>query len=153
MIEPTRCTFHRIVPGHKAFRIGKVTLPVTFDTPQEFRTEQIIFELVKFCSPYHYVLGRQAFTKFMAVSCYAYNLLKLPRPNGIITVHGDFNLTQECEDNGAKLADTIIMEETDNTGELAKYFESVNLNDPALLKKPHLEEMPKTSFEPVMLSR
>jgi hypothetical protein len=89
----------------------------------------------------------------MAVSCYAYNLLKLPRPNGIITVHGDFNLTQECEDNGAKLADTIIMEETDNTGELAKYFESVNLNDPALLKKPHLEEMPKTSFEPVMLSR
>jgi hypothetical protein len=89
----------------------------------------------------------------MAVSNYAYNLLKIPRPNGIITVHGDFNLAQECEINGAKLTDAVIAEETDNTSELAKYFGKVKLNDPALLKKPHLEETPKTSFEPAVLTR
>jgi hypothetical protein len=46
MIETTRCTFHGIVPGHKAFPIGKVTLSVTFGTPNNYHTEKIIFELV-----------------------------------------------------------------------------------------------------------
>jgi hypothetical protein len=48
MIKTTRCTFHGIVPGHKAFPIGKVTLSVTFGTPNNYRTEKIIFELVNF---------------------------------------------------------------------------------------------------------
>jgi hypothetical protein len=109
MIEPTRCTFHEIVPGRKAFPIGKVTLPVTFGTPQNYRTKQIIFELVNFHSPYHYVLGRQAFTKFMAVSHYSYNLLKIPGPIGVITIHGDFDLDQECEDYGTNLTDPILV--------------------------------------------
>jgi hypothetical protein len=57
MIESTRSTFHRIVPSRKAFPIGKVTLSVTFNTPQNYRTEKIIFEMVNFCSPYDCVLG------------------------------------------------------------------------------------------------
>ena len=77
MIEQTTCTFHGIVPGRKAFPIGKVTLPVTFDTLANYRTERITFELVNFRSPYHCVLGRQAFAKFMAASHYAYNMLKI----------------------------------------------------------------------------
>jgi hypothetical protein len=89
----------------------------------------------------------------MAVSHYAYNLLKVPGPRGIITVHGDFDLAQECEINGAKLVDAIIAEEMDNTSKVAKYIDKVNLDDPALLKNPHLEETPKTSFEPAMLTR
>jgi hypothetical protein len=56
-IESTRCTFRGIVPGCKAFPIGKVTLLVTFGTPENYRTEKIIFELVNFRSPYHCVLG------------------------------------------------------------------------------------------------
>jgi hypothetical protein len=57
MIESTRCTFHGIVPSRKAFPTGKVTLPVTFSTPRNYRTEKMIFELINFCSPYHCVLG------------------------------------------------------------------------------------------------
>jgi hypothetical protein len=106
------------VPGHKAFPIGKVTLPVTFVTPQNYHTEKIIFELVDLCSPYHCILGRPAFTKFMAVSHYAYNLLKIPRPKGVITIHSDFDLAQECKINGAKLTDIVIAEETDYTSDL-----------------------------------
>jgi hypothetical protein len=70
MIETTHCTFHGIVPGHKAYPLGKVTLLVTFGTPANFRTERITFELVNFRSPYHGVLGRQAFAKFMATPHY-----------------------------------------------------------------------------------
>jgi hypothetical protein len=32
--------------------------------------ERITFELVNFCSPYHCVLGWQAFAKFMAAAHY-----------------------------------------------------------------------------------
>jgi hypothetical protein len=48
----------------------------------------------------------------MAVSHYAYNLLKVPVPHGIITIHNDFDLAQECEINIAKLTDAVIAEGT-----------------------------------------
>ncbi|KAK1663288.1 hypothetical protein QYE76_051447 [Lolium multiflorum] len=114
-LENTKVTFHGIVPGRKAFPIGKVTLPVTFGTPVNYRTERITFEVVNFRSPYHCVLGRQAFASFMAAPHYAYNMMKMPGPRGIITVHGDPEMAVECEDNGAKLADAVIAEEHDNT--------------------------------------
>jgi hypothetical protein len=63
-LERTSVTFHGIVPGRKAHPIGKVTLPITFGTPTNYRTERISFEVVIFHSPYHCVLGRQAFAKF-----------------------------------------------------------------------------------------
>lgn len=66
MMESTLNTFHSIVSGWKAYPIERVMLPVTFRTPANFHMEQIVFELVKFRSPYHCILGREAFTKFMA---------------------------------------------------------------------------------------
>ena len=57
-VEASSCTFHGIVPGRKAYSLGKVALPVTFGMPANFRTEKIVFELVNFRSPYHCVLGR-----------------------------------------------------------------------------------------------
>src|SRR4051812_41310490 len=89
MIEITHTMFHGIVPGRKAYPIGKVTLPVTFGTPANFRTERIVFDPVPFDSPYHCVLGCQAFAKFMAAPHYAYNVMKLPGPCGLITINGD----------------------------------------------------------------
>jgi hypothetical protein len=71
----------------------------------------------------------------MVVSYYAYNLLKIPGPIGVVTIHDDFDLDQECEDYDTNLADPILVEET---GELTKYSDSVNLDDLALLKNPHL---------------
>ena len=57
MIKTTHTTFHGIVPGRKAYPIGKVMLPVTFGTPDNFHTERIVFEMVNFCIRYHCVLG------------------------------------------------------------------------------------------------
>src|SRR3954469_6147267 len=121
MIETTHTTFHGIVPGRKAYPIGKVTLPVTFGTPANFRTERIVFELVPFDSPYHCVLGRQAFAKFMAAPHYAYNAMKLPGPCGVITINGDPDMAAECEAKGAELADAVIAAEANHADELAKY--------------------------------
>ena len=111
-----------------------MTLPVTFGTPTNYHTERISFEVVTFRSPYHCVLGHQAFAKFMAVPHYAYNMMKMPGPRGVITVRGDPEMALECEDNSAKLADAVIAEERDNATELAKY--PTNTNDPAILEKP-----------------
>src|SRR3954466_11390113 len=127
MIETTHTTFHGIVPGRKAYPIGKVTLPVTFGSPANFRTERISFELVPFDSPYHCVLGRQAFAKFMAAPHYAYNAMKLPGPRGVITIHGGPYMAAECEAKGAKLADgAVIAAEANHADELAKYASGVN---------------------------
>ncbi|XP_051216232.1 uncharacterized protein [Lolium perenne] len=109
-LENTKVTFHDIVPGRKAFPIGKVTQPVTFGTPVNYHTERITFEVVNFRSPYNCVLGRQEFARFMAAPHYAYNMMKMPGPHGVITVHGDPDMALECEDNSAKLADAIIAE-------------------------------------------
>src|SRR4051812_34296430 len=147
MVETTYTTFHGIVPGRKAYPIGKVTLPVTFGTPANFRTERIVFELVPFNSPYHCILGRQAFTKFMEAPHYAYNAKKLPGPCDIITVHGDPDMATECEAKGAELADTVIAAEANHAEELAKYMRGVNNDDPTILKKPNSEGGGSTAFE------
>ncbi|KAK1664652.1 hypothetical protein QYE76_052811 [Lolium multiflorum] len=150
-LEDTKVTFHGIVPGRKAFPIGKVTLPVTFGTPVNYRTERITFEVVNFRSPYHCVLGRQAFARFMAAPHYAYNMMKMPGPRGIITVHGDPAMALECEDDSAKLADAVIAEELDNNAELAKY--PVDSNDPAILEKPTELDSPAATFKPTTDTR
>ncbi|XP_051190522.1 uncharacterized protein [Lolium perenne] len=93
--EVMSVTFHGIVPGRKAFPIGKVTLPVTFVTPAKYRTERISFEVVNFRGPYYNVLGRRAFSKSMAAPHYAYNMMKIPGPRGIITVRGDPEMALE----------------------------------------------------------
>lgn len=147
MIETTYTMFHSIVPGRKAYPIGKVTLPVTFGTPANFRTERIVFELVPFDSPYHCVLGRQAFTKFMAEPHYTYNAMKLPGSCGVITIHGDPDMAAECEAKGVKLADAVIAAEANHVEELAKYASRVNNNDPTILKKPNSEGGNSTAFE------
>jgi hypothetical protein len=38
--------------------MGRVSLPVTFDTEENFRTEYLSFEVADFKSSYHAILGR-----------------------------------------------------------------------------------------------
>ena len=89
--------FHGIVPGRQASSMGKITLKVTFGNAENFRTEDVSFEVVPFKSAYHAIFGRPAFASFMARPCYIYNKLKMPGPNGIITIKGDFKKAKECE--------------------------------------------------------
>ena len=86
-LRPTR-TFQGVSPGVTR-PLGQVTLPVTFGTPANFRTENVIFDVADIPLPYNGILGRPALAKFMAASHYAYNALKMPAEWGVITVKAD----------------------------------------------------------------
>ena len=78
--------FHRIIPGKRVQPLGQLDLSVCFGTPSNFRKEPLTFEVVGFRGTYHAVLGRLCYAKFMAVPNYTYLKLKMPGPNGTITV-------------------------------------------------------------------
>jgi hypothetical protein len=87
----------------------------------------------------------------MAAPHYAYNMMKMPGPRGVITVHGDPEMALECKDISAKLADAVIADEQDNSAELAKY--PVNSNDPAILEKPTELDSSAATFKPATDTR
>jgi hypothetical protein len=60
-------------------------------------------------SQYHAILGRPAFAKFMAVPHYAYLALKIPGPKGVITVQGSFEVSNTCDKEFNRMAQTFGM--------------------------------------------
>ena len=100
--------FHGVVPGRKAQSLGSITLMVAFGNAKNFRQEPITFEVVPFKSVYHVIFGRPTFQQFMAISNYIYNKLKMPGPNGVITVAGSFKKAQECETGEAAVAEAVL---------------------------------------------
>jgi hypothetical protein len=59
--------FYGVVPGKAAYPIGRVCLPVTFGTEENFCTEYLTFEVADFRSSYHAIFGRSMLAKFMAI--------------------------------------------------------------------------------------
>jgi hypothetical protein len=68
----------------------------TFGTPENYRTEFLRFEVACFECGYNTIISRPGLAKFMAIPHYSYMILKMPGPQGIITVHADFQGTVEC---------------------------------------------------------
>ena len=73
-LVPSDQDFYGIIPGAGSTLVGKVTLPVTFGTRDNYRTESIIFEVAPFETSYHAILGRLALAKFMAIPNHTYLL-------------------------------------------------------------------------------
>src|SRR3954471_10762594 len=90
-------TFQGINPGRSKPK-GKITLPVTFGSELNFRTEKVTFDVADLPLPYNGILGRPALAKFMAASHYAYNMLKMPGPISVISVPGDKKDALICAD-------------------------------------------------------
>ena len=88
-IKPTTTTFKGVIPGVEAHGTGSISLEVVFGSPENFRREDLIFDIVPFRIGYHALLGRTAFARFNAVPNYAYLKLKMPGPRGTITVNGN----------------------------------------------------------------
>ena len=103
-IKPTRTTFKGVIPGVEVNCTGSVTLEVVFGSPDNFRSKELIFDIVPFCSGYHALLGRTTFAKFNAVPHYAYLKLKMPGPRGVITVNGNTKRSLRTEEHTAALA-------------------------------------------------
>src|SRR3954463_811357 len=109
-LERSRTTFHGIVPGLSCTPLGRIRLDVIFGTEANFRREPIWFEVADLSSPYHALLGLPAFAKFMISTQQTYLKMKIPGPNGVITVTGDFRKSLECTSAGGSLADSQVIE-------------------------------------------
>jgi hypothetical protein len=108
-LKPTDCSFHGIVPGSANYPLGRIALDVCFGNRQNYRREKIDFEVMDWPSQYHAILGRPAFSRFMAVPHYTYLVLKMLGPRGIITVKGSFELLDLCDKEFHKMAQNFGM--------------------------------------------
>jgi hypothetical protein len=93
-LRPTGA-FQGVSPG-VTLPLGQVTLPVTFGTPANFRTESVVFDVADTPLPYNGILGRPALFKFMAASHYGYNVLKIPAEWGVIVVKSEMRDAVWC---------------------------------------------------------
>ena len=103
-IKPTKTTFNGVIPGVETCCTGSITLEVVFGSPDNFLSEELIFDIVPFRSGYHTLLGRTAFARFNAVPHYAYLKLKMPGPRVVITVNGNTERLLRTEEHTAALA-------------------------------------------------
>jgi hypothetical protein len=103
--------FHRIVPGKRVLPIGQLDLPVCSGTPSNSRRETLTFEVVEFRGTYHAMLGRPCYAKFMAVPNYMYLKLKMPGPNGVITVGSTYRHAYECDVECVEYAEALAESE------------------------------------------
>jgi hypothetical protein len=108
--------FYGVVPGKDTYPIGRVCLPVTFGTEENFRTKYLTFEVVNFCSSYHASFGRPMLAKFMAIPHHTYLIMKMSTPNEILSVLEDI-MVYNCEsatvelskDSAIKAAATVMV--------------------------------------------
>ena len=98
-IKPTKTTFKGVIPGVEAHCTRSITLKVVFGSPDNFRSEELIFDIVPFRNGYHVLLGRTAFARFNAVPHYAYLKLKMPGPHGVIIVNGNTECSLRTEEH------------------------------------------------------
>src|SRR4051812_28415370 len=109
-LKCSRTTFHGIVPGLSCTPMGRIRMDVIFGTEENFRREPIWFEVTDLSSPYHALLGLPTFAKFMLNAYKPYMKMKLPGPNSVITITGEFRKSLECTSAGGSLADSQVIE-------------------------------------------
>jgi hypothetical protein len=85
------------MPRKRVEPVEWVNLLVCFGTPANFRKETLTFEVVGFHGTYHAILGRPCYARFMEVPNYTYLKLKMPGPNGVITVGPSYEHAYECD--------------------------------------------------------
>jgi hypothetical protein len=129
--HPSRAPFHDIISSVAATPVGQISLPMTFGTRENFRTETVQFEVTDFKTAYNAFLGWSAPLEFMAIPQYAYLVLKMPGPRGIISIRGDVKWAFDCD-----------MESSETVDRLTAFAELQELNQ-ALAESPPDLIMPK----------
>src|SRR3954466_15326100 len=141
-IEQRSTTFRRIIPSREARCTGKITLDVVFGTPDNYRSEEVMLHVAPFSRGYHALLGWEAFTIFQAILHYGYMKLKMPGPNGIITLASDPDTALRVENKTAALALEALSEAL-AAEELTALRSTMDRDDVILDKRPK-----STSFKP-----
>jgi hypothetical protein len=69
--------------------VGKIALPISLCDLDNARTETLIFDVVHMNHPYFAIFGRGFMNKFNAAIRQQFLCMKIPVPNGIITIFND----------------------------------------------------------------
>jgi hypothetical protein len=88
--------------------VGQIALLVTFGTLENFRIKTIQFEVANFEIAYNAFLGQPALSKLMAIPHYAYMVLNMPGPHGIISIRGDVKWAFNCDRESCETADRLL---------------------------------------------
>ena len=72
----------------------------------------LAFEVVDILGSYHAILGWPCYTKFMAVPNYTYLKLKMPGPNGVITIESMYEHSYDCDVECIEYAEALVEAET-----------------------------------------
>jgi hypothetical protein len=75
--------------GKGTFPVGKIELTLSFGVAPNARSEQVTFDIVDMVYPYNAIMGRGSINKFEAVIHGLYLCMKIPGPQGAITVYGN----------------------------------------------------------------
>ena len=70
--------------------LGTIALLVMFGDAIHYRKGTLSYEVVDFEGPYHAILGKPCYAKFMVVPNFAYLKLKMLCPRGVIMVVKNF---------------------------------------------------------------
>ena len=100
--------FHGVVPGKRTRPLGCIDLPVCFGTPSNYHKDILTFKVVGFKGTYHAILGHPCYAKFMAVPNYTYLKLKMPGPNGVISVESTYEHAYDCDVECIEYAEAIM---------------------------------------------
>ena len=103
-IRQSNTTFEGVIPGVEAYSRGSIILEVTFGSPGNSRSEELLFTITPFQSGYHALLGRTAFARFNALPHYGYLTLKMPGPRGVIIVSGTTERLSRAEEYATALS-------------------------------------------------
>jgi hypothetical protein len=66
------------------------------------------FEVADFEMAYNAFLEMPALTKFMVISHYAYLVLKMPVPKGVIIIKGDVKLAYDCDRKSCETVGALL---------------------------------------------
>ena len=103
-ISQSNTTFEGVIPGVEAYGRGSIVLEVTFGSPGNSRSEELLFTIAPLQSGYHALLGRTAFARFNALPHYGYLTLKMPGLRGVITVSRITERSSRAEEHATTLA-------------------------------------------------
>ena len=93
--------------------LGQVRLAVTFWTRENYRTEQIDFDVAYIGLLYNAILGYPALAKFMAVMHHTYNMVKIPDSGGTISIQGNVQDATRAVETAYKAAATAFPADED----------------------------------------
>ena len=103
-ISKINTTFEGVIPGVEAYSRGSVILEVTFSSPGNSRSKELVYIIAPYQRSYQALLGRTAFARFNALPHYGHLTLKMPGPRGVITVSGNTERSLRVEEYAAALA-------------------------------------------------